>query len=196
MRPEPLAGFILRILLWLPACFAAWYWSAAWHASLAGLLARLVLGVYHDGLVTAIEQPGLNLVFVTSLVVHLVPGQDALLLPEVNPLLYTYGLPFFAALMLAARARLWMLAAGACALLPFQAWGIAFDFLVQVGIKLGPEIAAQAGVTGWRREAVALGYQLGTLIFPTLVPVLLWAAFNRPYIADVLRRRPPGGAPP
>lgn len=196
MRNEPLAGFILRALLWLPACFAVWYLSAPWHASLAGLLARLVLGVYHDGLVTAIEQPGLNLAFVTNLVVHPVPGQDAILVPEVNPLLYTYGLPFFAALMLATRSRVWMLAAGACALLPFQAWGIAFDFLVQVGMKLGPEVATQAGVTGWQREAVAIGYQLGTLILPSLVPVLLWAAFNRPFIANVLKRRPPEGEPP
>lgn len=196
MRPDPLAGFILRTVLWLPACFAAWYWSASWHASLAGYLARHLIGAFHAGLVTAIEQPGTDLVFVTSLVVQPAPGQDALLLPEVNPRLYTYGLPFFAALMLAARASAWKLVAGACALLPFQAWGIAFDLLAQVGMKLGPEVAAKAGVTGWLREAVVLGYQLGTLIFPTLVPVLLWAAFNRPLVAGLVLRRPAAGSPP
>ena len=75
-------------------------------------------------------------------------------------------------------------------LLPFQGWGIAFDFLAQVGIKLGPAVAAQAGLGGWRVEAIAIGYQIGTLILPSLVPVVLWAVFNRTlHRRDCCRRR-------
>ena len=118
--------------------------SAPYHAAWAGSLARAFIDALHSGLVTALEQPGLNIVFVTSIEVHPSPDETALLLPEVNPLLYTYGLAFFVALMLAARAKGWKLLAGAVALLPFQAWGIAFDFLMQVGIKLGPEIIDHA----------------------------------------------------
>jgi hypothetical protein len=47
---------------------------------------------------------------------------------------------------------------------------------------------------GWRREAIAIGYQAGTLIFPSLVPVLLWAVFNRAFIAG-LRPRDAEGQP-
>lgn len=186
MRPDSLAAFALRTLLWLPACFAAWYLGARYHGYLTGLLARVAIDAFQSGLVTAIEQPGLALVFVTGIAVHSAPGETALLVPEVNPLIYTYGVAFFAALMLASRAKAWKILVGVIALLPFQAWGIAFDFLVQVGVSAGPDVSVQLGLVGWRREAIALGYQLGALIFPTLAPVVLWAAFSRPFMERVL----------
>jgi hypothetical protein len=176
----PIGKLVLRTFLWLPPCFAVWYLIAPYHAAVAGWLARV--GLSSAGIVSGLEREGLNLVFVTRIVVHPAPGQDAVLLPEVNPLIYTYGLALFVALMLAARAGWRQVLVGIAVLLPFQAWGIAFDFLAQVGIKLGPAIAAQAGVQGWRVEAVALGYQVGTLLFPSLVPVVLWAIFTRPFV--------------
>ncbi len=191
-----LGRFFLRTFLWLPACFAAWYFSAPYHAAIAGRLARLLVSVLQPGLVSALEQPAIDLVFVTTLVVEPTPGQTAVLLPEVNPLLYTYGLALFLALMLAARARAWKIVLGVALLLPFQGWGIAFDFLAQVSLTLGPEVAAQVGLSGWRREAVALGYQVGTLIFPSLAPVVLWAALSPralgvPWAAGVMRAKSP-----
>ncbi len=184
-----LGKFVLSTFLWLPVCFAAWYFSAQYHATVAGGLARLLVNQLKPGLVSALEQTGFDLVFVTTIEVHPAPGQTALLLPEVNPLLYTYGLAFFLALMLAARATWWKILVGLAVLLPFQAWGIAFDFLAQVGVKLGPGISAQAGLLGWRREAIALNYQIGSLILPTLVPVVLWAVFSRLFIVSLLRSR-------
>lgn len=184
-----LGKFVLRAFLWLPPCFAAWYFSAPYHAAVAGRVARLWVDQFKSGIVSAVEQPSIDLVFVTTIKVHPTPEQTAFLLPDVNPLLYTYGLAFFLALMLAARARWWQILVGAAVLLPFQGWGIAFDFLAQVGIKLGPDIAEQAGLLGWRAEAVALGYQAGSLIFPSLIPVLLWALFSRPFIESVVRSR-------
>jgi hypothetical protein len=181
-----LGSFALRTLLWLPPCLAAWHWSAKYHAAIAGGLARLLLDFLRPGVISAVEQPEMDLAFVTTINVAQEAGRIAVLVPEVNPLHYTYGLAFFLALMLAARARWWTILAGAAVLLPFQAWGIAFDFLAQVGIKLGPAVSAQAGLGGWRVEASAIGYQIGTLILPTLVPVVLWAIFNRPFIASLL----------
>ena len=189
-----LGNFVVRTLLWLPLCLAAWYFGARIHATVAGGLARLMLGLFKPGIVSEIEQPGVDLVFVTSLEVQSAPGQVGLLVPEVNPLLYTFGLAFFLALMLAARAPWWKILAGAALLLPFQSWGIAFDFLAQVGIKLGPAISAQAGLSGWRTEAISLGYQVGALILPSLIPVVLWALFNRPFIEGLLRS-PAGEGP-
>jgi hypothetical protein len=136
--------------------------------------------------VSALERSGWDLVFVTTIKVTPAPGQVALLLPEVNPLLYTYGLAFLLALMLAERTKAWKILVGMVVLLPFQVWGIAFDVLAQVGVRLGPDVAALAGLTGWRTEAIALGYQLGILIFPTLVPVAVWAAFSRLFSESVL----------
>jgi hypothetical protein len=147
--------------------------------------------------VSAVERQGPDLVFVTTIVVHPAPTQTGVLLMDVDPMLYTYGLPFFVALMLAARAKGWKVLAGAVVLLPFQAWGIAFDFLAQV-VRTGADVSAQAGLSGWRSEGVALAYQAGSLLFPVLVPVALWVAFNRPLFDGLVRApsreiRPPAG---
>ena len=181
--------FALRIGLWLPPCFAAWYFGAKYLVPIVGAAAAAVVGLFRSGLVAALERQDLALVFVTSIVVHPRPGQTGVLLVEVNPLLYTAGLPLFLALMLASHARWWKVLAGAALLLPFQAWGIAFDFLVQVGVKAGWEVSARAGLIGWRAEVIALSYQLGSLIFPAFAPVALWMAFNRPLVADLVRPR-------
>ena len=50
--------------------------------------------------------------------------------------------------MLAERAKWWKILVGTVVLLPFQSWGIAFDFLGQVGIQVGPDVSAQAGLVG------------------------------------------------
>lgn len=189
-----LGKFVLRTFLWLPPCFAGWYLGAPYHTDVAGPLARLLVDLFADHTVTALERSGVDVVFVTNLEVHPAAGVTAMLLPEVDPLIYTYGLALFLALMLAARARWWKILAGAAVLLPFQSWGIAFDFLSQVGIRLGPEVAAQAGLVGWRREAIALGYQIGSLILPSLAPVVLWGVACRAFIETALSRPDAGTA--
>ena len=190
-----LKQFVLRTFLWLPPCFAVWYLSAQYHAIVAGELARLFVNQFTSGIVSALERSEFMLVFVTTIKAYPVPGQTAVLVPEVNPLLYTYGLAFFLALALAERVRWWKILAGTIALLPFQSFGIAFDFLAQVGIQLGPDISAQAGLFGWRAEAIALCYQIGVLIFPSLVPVVIWAASSRLFTESVLVSQT-GNTPP
>lgn len=193
MRPDTLARFVLRVFLWIPVCFAAWYASARYHSALTGWLSHVMIDVFEPGIVKAVERPGIDLVFVTRIPARAADGSAGMLEAEVGPLVYSYGLALFLALMLASRAAWWKLAAGAFALLPFEAWGIAFDFLAQVAVKLGPEVSAGAGFSGAQREAAVYGYQLGSLIFPPLAPVVLWAAFNRRYLEALLRA--PGRTP-
>jgi len=181
-------GFVVRTLLWLPACFALWYGTAPYHASIAGAFAHGWLALLTPGLVHGVERTGSSLAFVTTLRVHPQPGQEAVLVPEVSALVYTYGLALFAALTLAVRARWWKILAGAGLLLVFQGWSIAFDLLAQVGIGLGPEVSALAGFGEWRRESIALGYQLGAVIFPTLAPVMVWAFLCGAFIQGVVHR--------
>ena len=181
--PDSIGRFALRSFLWLPACFAAWYFGAQYLAPIVGWLAAVLVDLVKSDLLGTVERQALELVFVTHIEVHPTPDQAAVLLVEVNSLLYTYGLPLFVALMLAARAKAWKILAGAVLLLPFQAWGTAFDFLAQVGVKAGAEVSSQAGLTGWRAELIAIAYQLGTLMFPVLAPVVLWVAFNQALLA-------------
>ena len=183
----PLRRFVVRVVLLLPPCFAAWFFTAPWHAALVGPLALQFVEPWRTGLVSALERSGYMLSFVTELEAMTNGARVGLVVADVNPLVYTYGLALFACLMLATRARAWKMALGAAILLHFQALSVAFDFLVQVAVLSGPEVASRTGLSQWQREAIALGYQFGTLIFPSLVPVLLWAAFNRAFIAGLRR---------
>ena len=187
MRPDSLPRFVLRVFLWIPVCFAAWYATARYHPMPTGWLAHAIVNAFESGIVKAVERSGIDLVFVTRIPVQGSAAETGMLVVEVGPLVYSYGLALFLALMLASRAAWWKLVAGALALLPFEAWGIAFDFLAQAGIKLGPQVAPQAGFSGGQREAIVFGYQLGSLIFPTLVPIVLWAAMNRRFLEALLR---------
>ena len=176
-EPLPLGRFVIRVFLWMPAAFAAWYLASHFHTALAAGFARFFVALFNGLLVTATEN-GAELVFVTTLKVEQA-GREGLLTVDVNPLIYTYGLALYLALALASRTPVGRLVAGAAFLLPFQGWGIGFDFLAQVGTKLGPEIAAQAGLAG-AREFIALAYQAGNLVFPSVVPVAAWVALDRP----------------
>ncbi|MEO8385283.1 MAG: exosortase H-associated membrane protein [Betaproteobacteria bacterium] len=175
----PLKKFVIHTFLWLPPSFAVWYFSAPYLVAVVGKLARLLVNQLTTDVVSAIEQTGSVLLFVTTIKVHPTPEQTALLLPEVNALIYSYGLALFLALMLAEGARWWKFLVGVLILLLFQSWGVAFDLLMQLGIRLGPDVSAAAGLSGWKLEVIALGYQLGALIFPCLAPVMLWVAFSQ-----------------
>ena len=59
-----LGKFVLRTILWLPICFAAWYYSAKFHAFVAGKLSLLLVDQFKSGLVSALEHPGFDLVLV------------------------------------------------------------------------------------------------------------------------------------
>ena len=187
MPPDTLGRFVARTFLWIAPCFVAWYATAPYHAAVTGWISQMIANAFDDGIVKAVERSGSDLVFVTRIRVNAGPAGIGMLVAEVGPLIYSYGLALFLALMLASRASWWKLVLGAVALLPFEAWGIAFDFLAQAATKLGPEVSAQAGFSRAQREAIAFGYQLGALILPTLAPVVLWAAFNKRSLEELLR---------
>ncbi|HSN19331.1 MAG TPA: exosortase H-associated membrane protein [Usitatibacter sp.] len=183
---DPIWRFALRVLAWLVPCFAAWYAIAPWYDRPAAWLARILLDLWHDGLVDAMELQARLVTYVTSLQVT-EGGRTGNLVLEVNPLLYGYGVPLLAALLLASGARWTRLVLGAAILLPFQAWGIAFDALAQI-LRSTPALAAQAGLQGMRGEVAAVAYQLGSLILPALVPLALWTAWQRAFLEGVLLR--------
>jgi hypothetical protein len=108
----------------------------------------------------------------------------------VNTLLYSFGMPLFAALTLAVHDQAWKrrLVVGYLVMLPFVAWGVVAEFLKNVAITAGPAIASQAGFAPWQREAIAFAYQFGALILPAVVPAVLWVALHARFIARLRGR--------
>jgi hypothetical protein len=116
---------------------------------------------------------------------------------EVDPARYAYGLPLFLALLLAARTPRLALkaAAGYAVLLVPQTFSLSFSVLKQILVAGGSPAAL--AVAQWQMEAIALAYQFGSLLLPTLAPIVLWLCFDRAFftavvVAGWLRRNHPG----
>jgi len=178
-----LPRFVLLTLAWLPVTFAVWYFAAPILLYPAFALAEAVLRFGFADLVRAVSMDGATAVVLTTLK----PGQAAAggqVSVDVNLLLYSFGMPMFAALVLAARVARWprVLVVGLAAMLPFVAWGVIADFLRNVAITAGPAIASQTGFTQGQRETIVFAYQFGTLILPTVVPAAVWVLTHRPFL--------------
>ena len=187
-----LARFVLRVAAWLPVTFALWYLAAPLLVWPVGVLAELFMKSAFGDLVRGVEQSGAILTIVTSLR----PGASlasgaakAVVSAESNVLLFSFGLPMLAALILAAREPhiLRHLVAGYVVLLPFQTWGVVADVLKNLVILAPPAVSAQTGFSSWQREAIVFGYQFGTLILPTVAPAIVWVLMHRRFLEDFAR---------
>lgn len=189
MRPRlsVVGAFFLRALAIFVPLLALWYFARAWFvwptAWFAGHVMQALFPDWVRGYAVNEAMMALETVFRTSQSEQLVQ-----LSPEVNVSIYAYGLPLFVALLLASRARglWWKIPAGAIALVPFQAWSVCFAFLVAVAFNAAQVTSFTTGFGGaLQMNFFALGYQLGSLVLPTLVPLLTWAVLERRFIATV-----------
>jgi hypothetical protein len=175
--------FLLKAIGWFVACLFVWYQLGSWVTLPVALMAKAVVATVFPAWAQGVEQSGATLTLLTSLQVSgmagLSAGQIAVFSPEVGFLKYGYGLPLLMALLFASNAKRVVIKAGlgALVLLPFQLWGVCFDWLKQLAIEAGA-----ASFSPFAREVIAFGYQFGNLVLPALVPVLLWMAMNRRFL--------------
>ena len=164
----------------LPVFLALWYAAAAPLAWIPGKLALPIIRVASGG-TTVMALKGRELVYTVKLEMPYRPGGVPRIAAEIEVAAakYTYGIALFLALALAAKEsrRPVGIAIGAAILVALPAIGIAFDALKQLGATRGlpPFLAWGGGM----REAIALGYQAGTLLLPTLAPVAIWLVVGR-----------------
>jgi hypothetical protein len=181
---SPLGGFILKVFAWLPAAFFVWYFAAPVLMWPAAIITGLVARAGFADLVQGVTQSAAIITFATTLRPGEAYAQSGRVTVDVNMLLYAFGLPLYAALVLAAREPKWprRLILGYAVLMPFVAWGVLADFLKNVAITAGPLVASQTGFLPWQREFIAFAYQFGTLILPTVVPAVVWVLTHRAFL--------------
>jgi hypothetical protein len=189
---DSLPRFVLRVVAWLPLTFAVWYLAAPLLVWPVALLAELFTRSTFDW-VKSVEQMGPLVTFVTSLkpAEGANPaGVKAVVSVESNVLLFSFGLPMLAALLLAAREpyRLRMLLIGFVVLLPFQTFSVVADFLKNVAILAPPAVSSQTGINAFQREVIAFCYQFGTLILPTVAPAIVWVLMHRSFLEKLSGR--------
>jgi hypothetical protein len=181
--PASLGRFVAAVLMWLPATFALWYFAAPVLLWPVVMLLRIVAAAGFPDLILGVDMDTATLTFLTTLRPgHVIAG--GMVNVDVNLLLYSFGLPLFAALTLAARDAHWKrnLLLGYALMLPFIAWGGLADFLKNVAITAGPQVSVQTGFVAWQRELIAFAFQFGSLILPSVVPAVTWVLLHRRFL--------------
>jgi hypothetical protein len=193
MRSTSLGPFVLRVAAWLPPAFLIWYLAGPILAWPIGLLTELVLKTGFGDLVSQVQQEGHSFNIVSTLKPALATTHEqasAVLSVSVNTLLYSFGLPLLAALILAARESrpLRRLALGYVVLAPLVTWGVVAEFLKRVVFDTAPAVAAQTGFGPVQRELIVFAYQFGALILPAVAPAVYWIVTHRRFVEGFTAR--------
>ena len=191
---SPLYAFFFKGAIWLVVLTGLWSTVADWTMRPATAVSYAVLKTafpwwVHDG-----EYKGDSYELGTRIQVavpNAPPGAKTVLVADCKPARYGYGLPMLLALLLACGSRRLVRHSiiGALALIPFQAFSISFDLLKQVAIEGGATAAAQTGFSSFSVNAIALCYQFGVLLLPTLVPIMVWLFLEREFLAAIIADR-------
>lgn len=190
--PAPLSivgGFFVRTLFWLFPTVGIWFHLGDFFSAPVAWLAGESMGGLFPAWVDGYEIDGSTISLYTTIPApNLPPGVFGELAPEVSVQKYGFGLPLLAALLLASRARAlwWKLPFSALLLLPFQAWGVCLDWLMVIGIEYGRWSQVVTYFTTVDKNLIGIAYQLGYLIFPMLVPVMIWLVLERRFVVTVV----------
>lgn len=204
--------FFVATLLWFAGLMLVWSFVGKWTTQPAAVMTHMALEAGAGDWVRRVNKAPGMIEAETRLSVEVppagAPGAQILpnakaarrgeLIVEVSPQHYAYGLPLFLALLFAAggTGRLWRALAGYALLLPAQAFSITLDLLKQMAMAVAGGPSA-LGIATWQLNAIALGYQFGTLLLPTLAPIVVWLWLDRQFFAILIGGRAAGqGDPP
>ncbi|MDD5392263.1 MAG: hypothetical protein PHE17_04520 [Thiothrix sp.] len=193
MTQRPLQRFMLGVLVFFPLTFFVWYVTATFHLAPVTLLSGKLLNLLVPDALMWLKLDGHTLVVASNFgrdasgaVLSPPPGEDVLGF-HLNPLIYSYSLPLVAALMLATPGKdkwgnlLW----GMLLVIPAEMFSMIFSVLKTLTFDVGAAFQAQQGFSQAGVDAVALGYQVGTLLLPMIAPLIIWVALNRAFITQL-----------
>lgn len=204
MQASPIKEMLLAALLWLPLCFFLWFYLASPIIFPVTSLAGWILGGLLPDLIIDVKQFGYTLEVTTRIAADVAPevgrrGTPVVAL-DVNPMIYAYGLPLFAGLVMATPLspgrRALQIGVGYLVLVPVQVWGVCWEVLKILAFELGERGSEAVGATGLNDNVIALCYQFGYLILPAVAPVVIWVLFNRVFLETLVATPVSGDAGP
>jgi len=180
-----LSELLILAVLWMVFGFMLWYYLSAFHGVPVRLLANEILSqLLGSEFWNIVPNPDRHYLFQvqTRIPFRFPDGSEEALGFIVNPLVYGYGLPLLFGLVMASgvsfvRKMLTLLAGYVCVML-IQVWGVVWQSLKMLAFNFGADAHQLVIDAGISDELIALCYQLGVLIFPPLVPVILWVLAN------------------
>ena len=181
-----LSELLILSSLWMLFGFMLWFYLSAFHGLPSRMAADAILGQilgsnFHQ-IVVVPEQHHLFQVE-TTIPFTFRDGTTEALGFVVNPLVYSYGLPLLFGLVMGSDVgwlrKIFILLLGYVTITAVQIWGVVWQSLKMLAFNFGDQthrIIQDAGISD---SAIALSYQLGTLILPALAPIFVWVLTNR-----------------
>ena len=180
-----LGELLILAFLWMIFGFMLWYYLSVFHGIPVRMLANEILTrLLGDQFWNIVPNPDRQYLFQvqTRIPFQFPDGSREALGFIVNPLIYGYGLPLLFGLVMASGVpflrKMGTLLAGYVCVMLIQVWGVVWQTLKMLAFNFGADAHQVVTDAGISDELIALCYQLGVLIFPPLVPVILWVLAN------------------
>jgi len=199
-----LSELLILASMWMLFGFMLWFYLSAFHGAPARIASDAILGqLLGSDFGRIIVEPNQHFLFQveTKIPFTFRDGTTEALGFIVNPLVFSYGLPLLFGLVMGSdvswRRKIGIMLIGYAAITLIQIWGVVFQSLKMLAFNFGEQSHAVVLSHGITDTTIALGYQLGTLIFPALTPIFVWVLTNRPLVeqfvgwgADQLKTKP------
>ena len=192
-----LLPFFAKVVVILAVLTFAWNKVSAWTSQPVAWLADAGLHVGVGDWVRSVHTAPGVIEVQTRLEVR-VNGRIGEVMVDGDPAHFAYGLPVLWALLLAAASSQGLLAGkaqgkalvqrmllGMVMLWPFQAFSLCMDLIKKMATAV-PGGAGALRIDHWQLEGIALAYQAGTLMVPTLAPILIWVWLDRRFVQEQL----------
>lgn len=191
---NPIKGMFILAALYLPLGFFLWFFFAsAVSFPPARISEWLFTGLFPD-LFERVVQLDFHLEIETTIeLARRVEGRVVLLNIHINPMVYAWGMPLLFGLIMATplnvRQRVIQMAAGFSVVWLVTVWGIFWETWKDMAFLMGPEAARAVRESILPPTAIALCYQLGFLMLPSVVPAAAWILMNRGFLEQVVKNR-------
>ena len=180
-----LSELLILAFLWMVFGFMLWYYLSAFHGIPVRLMADGILSsLLGSEFLNIIPNPDHHYLFLvqTNIPFQFPDGSREALGFIVNPLVFGFGLPLLFGLVMASGVsflrKMGILLVGYVCVMLIQVWGVVWQTLKMLAFNFGPDAHQLVVDAGISDELIALCYQLGVLIFPPLVPIVLWVLAN------------------
>jgi hypothetical protein len=201
-----LSELLILSSLWMLFGFMIWYYLSAFHGMPSRIAADAILGeILGSNFHQIIVNPDQHYLFQveTTIPFTFSDGTTGALGFIVNPLIFSYGLPLLFGLVMGSDVgwlrKIFILMLGYVTITAVQIWGVVWLSLKMLAFNFGDQAYQVVQNAGISDSAIALSYQLGSLIFPALAPIFVWVLTNRRLVeqfvgwgADEIK---PGGKP-
>ncbi|MCU0988267.1 MAG: hypothetical protein MUE63_01405 [Xanthomonadales bacterium] len=184
-----LSELLILASMWMLFGFMLWFYLSAFHGAPARLAAEAILQhLLGSDFARIIVEPNQNFLFQveTNISFTFRDGTTEALGFVVNPLIFTYGLPLLFGLVMGSDVswlrKLTIMLIGYVVITGVQIWGVVWQSLKMLAFNFGAQSHAIVQAHGISDGAIAMGYQLGTLILPALAPIFIWVLSNRPLV--------------